>query len=300
MTQPTNNGSSAQGTDATGTINYTYKVFGYAADGTHSQASANIVIPRGSVPLSGAQFNRITWNTVTPTPNHWEVYRTAIGAGGSPTTTGKIGGNIAAGTLTLDDTALAATPPVTSSVATNFYQIVADNNVDYTTPSTTYSQTSVSFWIKSPLTPTALTDIVNSGNSDFNIQVTTANKISVSMKGSGGVLTATTSTTPINNGSWHNVVVLLDNSTAGNTPATISTTTVPNSSDNIRIYMDGTQVACSFTVVSRTGPFKFTSTKPKVGSINFVGNIDDVRIYSRLLALTPTNEITAIVSGHAQ
>ncbi len=295
MTAATDNGSSVQGTPGATTASYTYRVSGWIA-GTHNAQSANIVLVNNPT-LDGSHFNRITWNATSPAPDYYEVYRTqATGAtvGSLSAKIGRIAGGLSA--TTFDDMGGDTSGVNTATgISTNVYQVVANSNVTYTT------QTTISFWVKSPWTPTALTSLIDSGNGDLAINATTANKMSITMKGTLGTAVATvpTNTTNLNNGSWHNVIVVFDNSTANNTPPTISTTT--GASDSIRVYIDGTQTACSFTSVSRTGPQPSTPAKPKIGSLNFVGSIDDVRIYNRIITGPgPSTEMAAIVAGHAQ
>ncbi len=292
--------------NVTGSTSYTYKVSAFASDGTHNLQSVGGAITNGAATTN----NHISWTTVTPTPAYYVVYRTV--SAGTPNTTGNISGNLvpatvcSGGTCTFDDinTAVVTAGNNGTGLLNNIYQINADNAVDYeTAPSTGYSQTTISFWVKSTFAPSATAEILNNGNADFSIAVNTANKLIITMKGSSGSQVVTTPTTSINNGTtWYNVIVVLDNSTLGNTPSTISQTTT-GASDNIRVYINGTQVACTTTGVSRVGPFKFTSSKPRVGSSAsaaapwFVGNVDDVRIYNRIISGA---EITAIVSGHAQ
>lgn len=89
---------SPQGT--TGATTYGYRVTALGGGGETTGATEGTTAT-GNAALSGANFNRVTWNAVTGASGY-AIYRTTGGA-----TQGKIG-TVVAGVLTFDDTGLAA------------------------------------------------------------------------------------------------------------------------------------------------------------------------------------------------
>ncbi len=93
---------SNQGTPASTTISY--KIVAKQSDGSYSAASSAGTTTTAAATLTGVNFNRLTWTDQTAATGGFDIYRTA--AGGTPSTTGKIG-SVAAGVATFDDTGLA-------------------------------------------------------------------------------------------------------------------------------------------------------------------------------------------------
>lgn len=71
------------------TTSYTYAVSAIGANGGTTPASTTTTISVSSATLTSSVFNTITWNPV-PGAVGYRVYRTAVGSGGSPSTTGLI------------------------------------------------------------------------------------------------------------------------------------------------------------------------------------------------------------------
>jgi len=251
--------------------------------------------------FSTTNYNVITWTDISGA-DYYEIYRTV---GGS--TTGKIsstgptltpGSICSAGTCTFNDGNSFASGTYTSSLSssTHIYDTTTSSpaTVDYSGSQII----SVSFWIKTTALSGisgAAVDIVSGGALTFKISAISGNRLQVTFPGNTLTLTGTVSDTTLNNGSWHNVVVVMDNSTAGNTLTN-------SASDNIRVYVDGpTQQTITPLTQTRAGAKAFANAAVVVGSTNFVGFIDDVRIYKHALTTTPTTgEIALIASGHAQ
>ena len=284
------------GTLGATTSNYTYKVSAWAEAGdvTHNlQAAATAVTNNANLQGTGST-NVISWAAVTGA-DHYEIYCTNAPGSTRPNGTiqGRIG-TVAAGTTTFIDTGANTTGVVTGTgVATNVYTTTA------TSPLTYGNQLSVSFWVKSTFAPSANSNIITTGTSDFIISnLATTNRLQVAMVGTSSTCTGyvTSTTGNLNDNNWHHVVVIADNSQTTTSPAVIGAT-VPLSTDTLRIWIDGVARSVTYTVATRTGPKIFDPGAPKIGSATFVGSIDDVRFYNRLLTLTPTNEISALYGG---
>lgn len=102
-----------QGT--TGSTTWSYKAVAKLKDGTGTAAGAEGTTTTGNATLTGTNFNRLS---VTAVPNaySYDWYRTA--AGGTPSSTGKIGNSVG---TTFDDTGIAgdaSSPPTTNLTAT--------------------------------------------------------------------------------------------------------------------------------------------------------------------------------------
>lgn len=103
-----------------GLITYTYKIVAHLVSGGTTAASAAITTNTGFATL-GANFNRISITEVVGAISY-DIYRTAVGIGGSPSSTGKIGvlnaGSFSS--LSFDDTGLAgdsSIPPTVNTTA---------------------------------------------------------------------------------------------------------------------------------------------------------------------------------------
>lgn len=94
-----------QGT--TGAATYGYRVTALGGGGESTGATEGTTAT-GNATLSGANFNRVTWNAVTGASGY-AIFRTTGGG-----TQGRIG-SVAAGVLTFDDTGLTASGAVPGS-----------------------------------------------------------------------------------------------------------------------------------------------------------------------------------------
>lgn len=302
---------------------YNYRVNAWKSAGpTHNAGNGltgtNGITATGYATLSGINLNRLTWTAVTGA-DYYTVSRTSVPAGSGLTTGALSNGTTVnftptalscagGGTCTLDDTGLNAPNAVVSGLATSTDISDATGNA-----SLTYGNlVTVSFWVKSAFGNNVSSNLVLlnnlGGNGGNRISATLGNKLLVNMNGSVGNIQATASITGISDGNWHLVVVVLDNSTAGNTPSVLGTPT-PTASDNIRVYFDGaTQQTLTYAAnPTRTGPQTFAAQAPIVWANEVTGVIDDFRIYSSATrpasgssgALT-TTEITALYTAHAQ
>jgi Concanavalin A-like lectin/glucanases superfamily/Fibronectin type III domain len=283
---------------ASSAVSYTYRVSAWDSGSVTHNLQAVAAAITNVATLNGTNSNTITW-TAVPGADHYDIYCTSATGSTRPTgpITGRVG-TVLSGTTTFTDTGLATTGGnIGTGVTTNVYTTTA------TSPVTYGNQVSVSFWVKSPFTPTANANIITTGTSDLIISAMTTGRLQVAMVGSTGTLTGYVATTTgsLNDNNWHNVVVVVDNSQGTNSPAGAAPlTTTPSSTDTLRIWIDGTARAVTYTLVSRSGAATFPPGNPKLGSQTFVGSIDDVRFYNRFLTTTPTNEISALFSGGQQ
>jgi hypothetical protein len=108
-------------TPSTGLVNYSYAVSAVNANGGSTLISTVTTTGVGVSPLSGSQFNRITWSAVGGASSY-NIYRTA--SSGSPSTTGLVGNVSATATLMFNDTGFSASGTVPS--VDNSGQIVAN------------------------------------------------------------------------------------------------------------------------------------------------------------------------------
>lgn len=278
---------STVGTPSSGTppIIYTYKVAAWkTATNTHNSNSPINTAATAPATLTTGNYNHITWSAVSGA-DYYEVYRSAV-SGGSPTAVGRIGSNVTA--LFFDDTGMVTNGSIPGTITTT-----TDSSIATAKSNVTYSNVvSVSFWAKSTFGGGSVTTPVINLNSTTAIRAVSPSKLFVTFNGATGTLAGTVAIATVADNAWHHIVVEMDNSTAGNT-------TSNGSSDNIRVYFDGsaTQRTVSYSPPTRSGAANFAPSAPVVGSATLAGSIDDVRIYNRLLN---TTEIAALFSGNAQ
>lgn len=96
-----------------GTTTWAYRITALGVDGTETVAGSAGTTTTGNAVLTGTNFNRLTW-TAVPGAVAYNIYRET--AGGTPSTTGKIGNTVQ---TTFDDTGLAAAGSVPSSDTTS-------------------------------------------------------------------------------------------------------------------------------------------------------------------------------------
>lgn len=274
-----------------GAVTYIYKVAAWrnGTPSTHNSA-ASLTTTTGNAILTTGNYNHITWSAVTPTPDYYEIYRTSA-TGGNPSTLGRIGTitNVG-GTLALDDIGLAKdiNVPAGISQSTDAYLVTANSTVAYGV-----NVLSVSFWLKHTFAAALTADALNHGNNSWRIQATNTGNLSCTFNGTTGTITGTiaAAANSLNDGNWHNIVVLMNNSTSGNV------TTGPLSGQTVQMFVGGVQKTVTFTgTQTRVGPFSWIPGLTVAGSDNFVGFIDDVRIYNRIITGA---EITALALGAA-
>jgi Concanavalin A-like lectin/glucanases superfamily len=303
MTTPTGVTATVNGTPSGTQANYQYKISAFAADGTYAPISAASVTVANNAAPGGSNFNTITWNAATPQPDHYDIARTTYSGTSITNAIGRIGQVAGGATRTLNDIGQSRDVVTTGTgTATNVYVTTAAANVAYPpSGADAGSKLSVSFWIKSAFTPpTSNANIITTGTNDFIISTLTGvNKLQITMVGASNSIIAQIATTvgSLNDGNWHHVVVLADDSQATNSPAVTGATT-PSSTDTLRIYIDGTARSLTYTSVQRNGAATLTTGTPRVGSSTFVGSVDDVRFYNHLL--DPTTEIAPLFSGGQQ
>lgn len=282
-----------------GTSSYSYKVLAWkTSSGKHNAyVGAAVTSAVSQAVLDGTNYNHISWSAVTGA-DYYEVFRTAV-TGGSPSSLGRltvpgVGTSVPFGTNFLDDKGLlvSGTTPSDIALSTDIYQAFANTPITYTT-----NQISVSFWAKALYANTGATVGIVSGASTpstWKISSVNGSLFQILFVGNTGTLVGTVSNSTLNDGTtWHNIVVEMDNSTAGNV------TTGPATAQSIRVFFDGnaTPRTVTYTGTTRTGATNFVSGSPFVGGSAFVGSIDDVRVYDHLLT---TGDISAIFAGGAQ
>jgi hypothetical protein len=280
--------------------NYTYNVFAFTASGKHN-ATTNI--STGAVAnavLGGANFNTISWTAVTGA-DHYEIYRVT-----GPATIGKISTatNIPQATTSFVDVGAAASGALPGTTATDGNTITGpvETNLTYGTSQVL----TVSMWVKS--TWPSNTNVIALQSLNTKISTVSPNKLNFQMGGNTGTLAGTVAlnvdpaTPPIgsnvNAGThYHHIVVEFNNSQATNTMTASPTV---GASDTVKVYLDNVQVAIVWGTSTRSGAASFPASKPVIGSNAFTGNIDDVRIFGRLLTYGVGSEIETLYNTGPQ
>lgn len=108
-----------------GIANWVYKIVAVQSDGTYSVASAAGSTTTGNAVLDSTNFNRIAWALVSGA-DHYDIYRTT--AGGTPSTTGKIGTTTL---ISFDDTGLVGDGTTAPTVAADNLILLSDDGVVY-------------------------------------------------------------------------------------------------------------------------------------------------------------------------
>lgn len=110
---------------AAGVVTWTYKLVAIQSDGTTSAVGVAGSTAVGNAALNSTDFNQLTWDAVTGA-DHYDIYRTV--AGGTPSTTGKIGST----TLNqFNDTGLAGDGTTAPIVASDNLILLGADGITY-------------------------------------------------------------------------------------------------------------------------------------------------------------------------
>jgi hypothetical protein len=278
-----------------GSASYSYRILGWKTGGTKHNAAVTVTTPATQVlTLDGTNYNTISWSAPTMgSADYYEVYRSTVPAG-SNVATGKITNQLVGTSVNDTGQAQSGAIPGGYQSATDVHTATAHAPIAFATNIIT-----ISFWIKSSFPNSVATaqNVIGCGANSWQIRYTNLNRWNITFPGgTGGTCTATIPNNSTTNGSafnsgtdWHHMAVILSSTTAHTT-------------SDIQVFYDGgtspgITPTVTYTFGTNTGALTFPTVAPVIGSLNFAGAIDDVRIFTGALS---GSDILGLFQGNAQ